>query len=106
MYDFHVTDIADYNWESVFRTEIGKAEPTGTSYWVGLNGIDGASRSNTERYTLPIRPGSHPIYKNAVIKPGYHFKFDLKTKGNMFGTQDQITITPTFYFISAQDGIV
>ncbi|MFD1267708.1 DUF5704 domain-containing protein [Paenibacillus motobuensis] len=104
VYDFHVTDIADYNWESVFRTEIGKAEPTGTSYWVGLNGIDGASRGNTERYTLPIRPGSHPIYKNAVIKPGYHFKFDLKTKGNMFGTQDQITITPTFYFISAQDG--
>lgn len=104
VYDFHVTDIADYNWESVFRSEIGKAEPTGASYWVGLNGIDGASRGNTERYTLPIRPGSHPIYKNAVIKPGYHFKFDLKTKGNMFGTQDQIRITPTFYFISAQDG--
>lgn len=104
VYDFHVTDIADYNWESVFRKVIGKAEPTGASYWVGLNGIDGASRGNTERYTLPIRPGSHPIYKNAVIKPGYHFKFDLKTKGNMFGTQDQIRITPTFYFISAQDG--
>lgn len=104
VYDFHVTDIADYNWESVFRTEIGKAERTGASYWVGLNGIDGESRGNTKRYTLPIRPGSHPIYKNAVIKPGYHFKFDLKTKGNMFGTQDQIRITPTFYFISAQDG--
>ncbi|WP_069188407.1 DUF5704 domain-containing protein [Paenibacillus sp. GM2] len=104
VYDFHVTDIADYNWESVFRTEIGQALSTGVSYWVGLNGIDGVTRGNMERYTLPIRPGSHPIYKNAVIKSGYHFKFDLKTKGNMFGAQDQIRITPTFYFVSAQDG--
>jgi len=104
VYDFHVTDIADYNWESVFRKEIGSAEPTGSSYWVGLGGIDGGPRGNTERYTLPIRPGSHPYYKNAVLKPGYHFKFDLKTKGNMFGTQDQIRITPTFYFISNEDG--
>ncbi|WP_218652861.1 DUF5704 domain-containing protein [Paenibacillus sp. 79R4] len=104
VYDFHVTDIADYNWESVFRTEIGQALSTGVSYWVGLNGIDGVTRGNTERYTLPIRPGSHPVYKNAVIKSGYHFKFDLKTKGNMFGAQDQIRITPTFYFVSAQDG--
>ncbi|WP_227011744.1 hypothetical protein [Paenibacillus lutimineralis] len=77
--------------QSVFRTEIGKAERTGASYWVGLNGIDGASRGNTERYTLPIRPGSHPIYKNAVIKPGYHFKFDLNTKGNMCATCFAIT---------------
>lgn len=104
VYDFRITDIADYNWETVFRKSLGAATPTGTSYWVGLNGIDGATRGNTQRYTLPIRPGSHPLYKNAVIKTGYHFKFDLKTKGNMFGKQDQITIKPSFYFINAKDG--
>lgn len=104
VYDFRVTDIADYNWESVFRTAKGSPEPAGASYWVGLNGIDGAPRGSTELYTLPIRPGSHPLYKNAVIKTGYHFKFDLKTKGNMFGPQDQIVITPSFYFIDARDG--
>ncbi|GGH25618.1 DUF5704 domain-containing protein [Paenibacillus segetis] len=104
VYDFRITDIADYNWETVFRTAQGAATPTGTSYWVGLNGIDGAARGITQRYTLPIRPGSHPLYKNAVIKTGYHFKFDLKTKGNMFGKLDQITIKPSFYFINAKDG--
>ncbi|MEK4511748.1 DUF5704 domain-containing protein [Paenibacillus sp. FSL K6-2524] len=104
VYDFRVTDIADYNWETVFRTAKGLATPTGASYWVGLGDIDGAMRGNTQRYTLPIRPGSHPLYKNAVIKTGYHFKFDLKTKGNMFGKQDQITIKPSFYFIDAKNG--
>ncbi|WP_379321259.1 DUF5704 domain-containing protein [Paenibacillus puldeungensis] len=104
VYDFRITDIADYNWESVFRVKPGSSVPIGTSYWVGQNGIDGAVRGNAARYTLPIRPGSHPLYKNAVIKTGYHFKFDLKTKGNMFGPQDQIVITPAFDFISASTG--
>lgn len=104
VYDFRITDISDYNWETVFRASAGSALPTGTSYWVGLNGIDGAARGNTGRFTLPIRPGSHPLYQNVVIKTGYHFKFDLKTKGNMFGPNDRIRITPSFYFVSAKDG--
>lgn len=104
VYDFRVTDIADYNWELVFRTEKGNRTPTGVSYWVGRQGIDGALRGNSAMYTLPIRPGSHPLYKNAVIKTGYHFKFDLKTKGNMFGVEDQIVITPSFYFVDGDSG--
>lgn len=104
VYDFRITDISDYNWETVFRASAGSALPTGTSYWVGLNGIDGAARGNTGRFTLPIRPGSHPLYQNVVIKTGYHFKFDLKTKGNMFGPNDRIRITPSFYFVCAKDG--
>ncbi|WP_232436742.1 DUF5704 domain-containing protein [Paenibacillus senegalimassiliensis] len=104
VYDFRVTDIADYNWELVFRTEKGNRTPTGVSYWVGRQGIDGALRGNSALYTLPIRPGSHPLYKNAVIKTGYHFKFDLKTKGNMFGVEDQIVITPSFYFVDGDSG--
>lgn len=103
VYDFRITDIADYNWEAVFRTQKGNAAASGASYWTGLRDIDGEVRGNALPYTLPIAPGKHPIqgYKNAAVKTGYHFKFDLKTKGNMFGAQDGISITPSFYFVIA-----
>lgn len=105
LYDFHVTDIADYNWENVFRKQLGSSEPTGVSYWTGLNSIDGDPRGNLEPLVLPVRPGSHPVqgFSNIAVKTGYHIKFDLKTKGNMFGKQDGVRITPTFYFVS-KDG--
>ncbi len=105
LYDFHVTDISDYNWENVFRKRLGSPDPTGYSYWTGMNSIDGDPRGNLAPFVLPIRPGSHPVqgFANATVKTGYHFKFDLKTKGNMFGKQDGIRITPTFAFVS-KDG--
>ncbi|WP_254790322.1 DUF5704 domain-containing protein [Paenibacillus sp. OK003] len=105
LYDFHVTDIADYNWENVFRKQLGSSEPTGVSYWTGLNRIDGDPRGNLAPFVLPVRPGSHPVqgFSNIAVKTGYHIKFDLKTKGNMFGKQDGVRITPTFYFVS-KDG--
>lgn len=105
LYDFHITDISDYNWENVFRKRMGSPESTGVSYWTGGNSIDGDPRGNLAPYVLPIRPGSHPVqgFRNAAVKTGYHFKFDLKTKGNMFGKQDGIRITPTFSFVS-KDG--
>jgi hypothetical protein len=101
LFDFRITDIADYQWETVFRTAKGSATPTGNSYWVGSKGIDGAARGNTSPYVLPIRPGSNPEIgkKNVAIKTGYHFKFEVKTLGNMFGAGDGILITPTFYFV-------
>ncbi|MEJ8304483.1 DUF5704 domain-containing protein [Saccharibacillus sacchari] len=105
LYDFHITDVADYNWEMVFRTQEGSAVHTGNTYWTGLNGIDGAPRGNTSPFTLPILPGSNPLegMKNITVKTGYHIKFDLKTKGNMFGKTDGIRITPSFTFVS-KDG--
>ncbi|NGZ76882.1 DUF5704 domain-containing protein [Saccharibacillus alkalitolerans] len=105
LYDFHITDIADYNWEMVFRTQKGSAVHTGNTYWTGLHGIDGAARGNTSPFTLPILPGSNPLegMKNIAVKTGYHIKFDLKTKGNMFGKTDGIRITPSFTFVS-KDG--
>ncbi|GGH71008.1 hypothetical protein GCM10008014_55970 [Paenibacillus silvae] len=105
LYDFHVTDISDYSWENVFRQAPGSPEHTGNSYWTGFRNIDGDPRSNFAPFVLPIRPGSHPVqgFANVSVKTGYHFKFDLKTKGNMFGKQDGIRITPTFSFIS-KDG--
>lgn len=101
LFDFRITDIADFNWEKVFRTATGSATPTGNSFWVGTKGIDGAARGNTAPYVLPIRPGSHPESgkKNVAVKTGYHFKFEVKTLGNMFGAGDGVKITPTFYFV-------
>lgn len=100
LYDFRVTDITDYNWESVFRTTKGLIEHTGNYYWVGKNSIDGLSRGNQEPFTLPIRQGSHPDgYKNVAVKTGYQFKFDMKTKGDMRNMNDGVHITPTFYFV-------
>ncbi|MDR6246534.1 DUF5704 domain-containing protein [Paenibacillus hunanensis] len=100
LYDFHVTDIADFAWETVFRQAVGSPAPTGRSYWVGPNGIDGEPRGNTRPYVLPILRGSHPQpgSKNVTVKTGYHFKFDLKTMGNMFGDRDAIQLTPSFYY--------
>ncbi|PGT83236.1 DUF5704 domain-containing protein [Bacillus sp. AFS040349] len=103
VFDFRVTDIADYNWENVFRVSEGNYRHTGNYYWVQDKGIDGDLRGNTAPYLLPITPGSHPDYKNVSVKTGYHFKFDLKTKGNMFNQGDGIRITPTFYFVN-KDG--
>lgn len=100
LYDFRVTDITDYNWESVFRTTKGLIEHTGNYYWVGKNSIDGLLRGNQEPFTLPIRQGSHPDgYKNVAVKTGYQFKFDMKTKGDMRNMNDGVHITPTFYFV-------
>lgn len=105
VYDFHITDIADYNWQIVFAPWKNLDIPQSASYWVGDKGIDGALRGNTAPYILPVRQGSHPFYRNLAVKTGYHFKFDLKTKGNMFGAQDTIRITPTFRYVPRQGGI-
>ncbi|WP_138493416.1 DUF5704 domain-containing protein [Paenibacillus pinistramenti] len=102
LYDFRVTDVTDYNWEKVFRTEIGKLMTSSAAYWVGMRSIDGDLRGNSAPYKLPIHPGSHPdsAYRNIAVKTGYTFRFDLRTKGNMFTEQDSIRITPSFDFVS------
>lgn len=103
LYDLHVTDITDYNWQSVFRESDGITH-NGASYWVGQNDIDGSPRGNSSLYTLPVRHGSHPEgYSNVAVKKGYAFRFDLKTKGNMYGSTDALRIKPTFYFVN-KDG--
>ncbi|MCM3130602.1 MULTISPECIES: DUF5704 domain-containing protein [unclassified Paenibacillus] len=100
IYDFKITDIADPNWETVFRTGKGSSIPKGTSYSVGPYGIDAAPNGSVFPYQLPIRRGSHPLanYKSVAVKSGYHFKFEMKTKGNLFGDKDAVRITPKFYF--------
>lgn len=104
LYDFRVTDILDYQWGSVFRPTAGLIQHTGNYFWVGKYGIDGDTRGNEEPFTLPIRHGSHPDgypdeRKNVAVKTGYQFKFDFKTKGDMFESNDGVRITPSFYFV-------
>lgn len=100
-----ITSKAYLSLQSVFRTQKGSSTPRGTSYWIGQRDIDGGVRGNQLPYSLPIAPGKHPEqgYKNVSVKTGYHFKFDLKTKGNMFSSKDGIAITPSFYFVN-KDG--
>ncbi|WP_256124297.1 DUF5704 domain-containing protein [Paenibacillus chitinolyticus] len=115
LYDFRITDIGDYDWQSVFRAGKNTSSHSKNVYWVGSKDIDGNTVGNRDMsgaqvnndipLKLPIRPGSHPNpgYKNVAVKTGYNFKFDLKSKGNMFGQKDGIRITPTFYFVK-KDG--
>lgn len=100
VYDFRISDVMDLNWEQVFRVGKGSKEHSGSYYWTGLNDLNGAVRGNNLPYRLPIAPGSHPAagFQRVAIKTGYAFKFDLKTMGNMFGSQDSVRIKPTFYF--------
>lgn len=104
LYDFRVTDILDFKWESVFRSTEGLIEHTGNYYWVGDKMIDGDPRGNEKPFVLPIRHGSHPEgYKNLAVKTGYQFKFDMKTMGSMAKTNDAVSIKPSFYFVE-KDG--
>lgn len=115
IYDFRITDIEDFDWQYVFRTGPNTNTHTQNVYWVGDKDIDGNwvgnrdmngnQADNSIPLRLPIRPGSHPVdgFKNVTVKKGYGVKFDLKTKGNMFGQKDGIRITPSFYFVN-KDG--
>lgn len=91
--------------QTFFRQAKGSSVPTGNSFWVGPKDIDGSARPVAKNYALPVRQGSNPLpgLKNISVKTGYAFKFDLKTKGNLFGDKDGVRITPTFYFVS-KDG--
>jgi len=105
LYDFRVTDILDFQWGPVFRTTEGLIEHTGNHYWVGNKLIDGDLRPTfKEPFRLPIRHGSHPQgypneMKNVAVKSGYQFKVDMKSKGNLWNSNDAVRITPSFYFV-------
>lgn len=109
LYDLRITDILDYEWQDVFRSNDGLLTHTGRNYWVGTNKIDGQPRGNTLPMMLPIKNGSHALAYpneklNVAIKTGYQFRYDFKTKGDMFNHQDAIRITPSFYFVEKKTG--
>ena len=121
MYGLTLYDISDYpKWEEVFRKKDtmlfklfeGKADGTmihtydpdnAYYYTVGTNNQYGLGIGRYDKYTLPLINGSHPRFKNlGVIKTGYAVRFMLDTIGEMYGSGNHITITPTFYYVDAK----
>ncbi|MBL0389439.1 hypothetical protein JJB07_22875 [Tumebacillus sp. ITR2] len=108
LFDFKITDVADYNWELVFRPAKGSRDILpNRSYWIGDQDFNGDKRNPTVAppFELPLGPNSSPLagYGYNAVKTGYHFKFDLKTVGNMYGLTDGVRITPSFSFVT-KDG--
>nr|WP_236588282.1 DUF5704 domain-containing protein [Tumebacillus amylolyticus] len=108
LFDFKITDVADYNWELVFRPAKGSRDILpNRSYWIGDQDFNGDKRNPTVAppFELPLGPNSSPLagYGYNAVKTGYHFKFDMKTVGNMYGLTDGVRITPTFSFVT-KDG--
>lgn len=79
--DFQITDVRDPKWNDVFWNG---NEPTGVHF---------------KADKLPLDNKSNPKYKNADMKKGYAFFFDL-TSEYMYREEDKITIRPTFYYIN------
>ena len=78
--DFQVTDVRDPKWQEVFWKD---NKPTEVSF-----------KANK----LPLDSTSNPIYKNADMKKGYAFYFDV-TSEYLYREEDKIIITPTLYWI-------
>lgn len=104
MYDLAVTDIVDYpRWRSVFYETGGSKRPF--AFWVGKNNLEGeASAKRKTEGILPILSGDHPFNRSArAVGLGYRVKLQLKTIGDMRGSNDRIEMVPTYYYIS-RDG--
>lgn len=100
IYGLYIYDISDYpTWENVFRIP-DSLKLTGFQYRVGTKDQNGNNNGQNEKYTLTLVNGVHPNYLNlGVLKTGYVTRFSLKTVGNMYGSNDYIRITPTFYYV-------
>lgn len=103
LYGFSVYDISDYpTWQSIFRKP-NSISLSNTLYSVGLRNRNGVLVKDNSLYTLPIMEGSHPTNKTLTVGSGYIFRYSMYTIGNMYDTNDAISIKPTFYFVS-KDG--
>lgn len=102
VYGLNLYDISDYPiWQDVFRTP-NSLSLTGFKYTVGDKDQNGNSNGNNAKYTLALVNGVHPKYSNiGALKTGYVTRFNLKTIGNMYGDNDYVRITPTFYYVDS-----
>lgn len=104
MYDLAVTDIVDYpRWRSVFYETGGLKKSF--AFWVGKNNLEGeASEKRKSHGILPILSGDHPYNRSArAVGLGYRVKLQLKTIGDMRGSDDRIAFVPIYYYLS-RDG--
>lgn len=104
MYDLAVIDIVDYpRWWSVFYESDGSRSMY--AFWVGKKNLEGdVLPERAAQGILPIIPGDHPYNLSArAVGLGYRVKIQLKTIGDMRGSDDRIALIPTYYYIS-RDG--
>lgn len=104
MYDLAITDIVDYpRWRSVFYRENG--EKKSYAYWIGRKNLDGeVAAGRTSDGIFPILQGDHPYNPAArAAGLGYRIKLQLKTIGDMRGSDDTVALIPTYYYVS-RDG--
>jgi hypothetical protein len=80
--DFSVTDVKDPVWNKVFWRDEKLTQHTGVTY--------NASK-------LPIDDKNNTVYRNAYVKKGYAFYFNL-TSEYLYRDADRIEIYPTFYY--------
>lgn len=83
--DFEISDVRDPKWKNVFWDKNG--DPTNVKF--------GANK-------LPLDNTSNPIFKNADIKKGYAFYFNL-TSEYLYRNEDRITLRPTFYYVNGKE---
>jgi hypothetical protein len=86
---FEVTNVCDPEWDKVFWKDSNCTQPTGKTFKVN---------------ELPIDNTSNPVYKNADIKKGYAFNFDITTE-YMYRDNDRIEIKPYFYYYDGTNRI-
>lgn len=105
LYGLEIYDISDYPvWEKVFR-QSDSIKKTGFTYKVGDYDQNGNATSHHSKYTFPLVNGSHPWFANiGTIGTGYLVRFNLTTIGNLYDTDDFISIYPTFHYVS-YDGL-
>lgn len=104
MYDLAVTDIVDYpRWRSVFYEADGSKRSY--AFWVGKKNLEGdVFAGRASHGVLPILTGDHPFNPSArAVGLGYRVKLQLKTIGDMRGSDDRIALLPTYYYVS-RDG--
>lgn len=104
MYDLAVTDVVDYpRWRSVFYDTDGSKRMY--AFWIGKKNLEGdVFLGRSAQGILPILPGDHPFNRSArAVGLGYRVKIQLKTIGDMRGSEDRIALIPTYYYIS-RDG--
>lgn len=104
LYGLQITDISDYPlWYPVFRKQ-GSLKHSGLRYFVGDKNQNGIRRSDTRPLTIPLVSGSHPSNTQAgITATGYTFRFTMNTIGELYGENDYVQLTPSFFYIS-KDG--
>lgn len=106
LFDFHITDIHDYpRWEGIFSTPEALAYQT-DGYYIGNQDKNGNLRPISERFTLPVVPGSNPLRPfGNTLSLGYHFRFSVTTIGNFYDSDDNLEILCSYDYISKKTGL-